>query len=160
MKTFRCMPPCNDQRHSRIISFATNSQCANEFDEARDDPRSLFSQQNGRKVKTLELLPNISQTECVCLSFFLLKIVIPTHNLDRKALMSPYLKANLAFMRSITHSTPSVFYADQRGMLGFLIRTLGPEIWGHPQPHEEPQHQQGQGLNLENISQKRFCLTQ
>ena len=72
--------------------------------------------------------------------------------LDRKALMSPYLKANLAFMRSITHSTPSVFYADQRGMLGFLIRTLGPEIWGHPQPHEEPQHQQGQGLILENIS--------
>ena len=37
--------------------------------------------------------------------------------LDRKAHLSPYLKANLAFMRSITHSTPSVFYADQQGML-------------------------------------------
>ena len=72
-------------------------------------------------------------------------------NLDRKALLSRYPKANLAFMRFTTHSTPSVFHAEQCGMLGFWIRTLGPEFWGHPQPHGEPQHQQGQGLILEHI---------
>ena len=47
---------------------------------------------------------------------------------------------------NINYPTPSVFHADQRGMLGFWIRTLRSEFWGHPQPHGEPQHQQGQGL--------------
>ena len=45
---------------------------------------------------------------------------------------------------------PSVFHADQRGMCTFLIRTLGPELQVHPRPHGRPQHQQGQGLILED----------
>ena len=48
--------------------------------------------------------------------------------LDRKALLSRPLMANLAFEPSIGHPTPSVFHADQRGMFGFLIRTLGLEF--------------------------------
>ena len=48
------------------------------------------------------------------------------------------------------HSTPLVFHPDQRGMRGYLIRTLGPELWGQPHPHGGPQHQQGQGLILED----------
>ena len=56
---------------------------------------------------------------------------------------------SLAFRPTIAHPTPSVFHADQRGMRKFLIWTLGPEFWGHPQPHGQPQHQQGQELTLE-----------
>ena len=40
-------------------------------------------------------------------------------------------------------------------MIGFLIRTLGPEFWDHPHPHGGTQHQQGQGLILEHISYLR-----
>ena len=72
--------------------------------------------------------------------------------LDRKAHLSRYLTANSAFRLTITHPTPSVFDADQRGMLGFLVRTLGPELQPHPHPHGGPQHQQGQGLILEHTS--------
>ena len=115
----------------------------------------------------------------------------------------PYPKANLAFMRKITHSTPSVFHANQLGMPWLFIQTLGRSsgailnpmgnpnistardwfqrifhirdiVWHskisrlkfcltpsrhlggalgpHPQPHGAPQHQQGQGWILENIS--------
>ena len=56
--------------------------------------------------------------------------------------------ASLAFRQPKGHPTPSVFYADQRGVEEFLILTLGPELWGHPHPHGEPQHQQCQGLLL------------
>ena len=31
------------------------------------------------------------------------------------------------------------------------------EFWGHPCPHESPQHQQGQILILEHISSKMYC---
>ena len=66
--------------------------------------------------------------------------------LNRKAHLSRYLTAILALSASIADPTPSVFHAGQRGMRKFLIWTLGPEFWGHPQPHGEPRHQQGQGL--------------
>ena len=33
------------------------------------------------------------------------------------------------------------------------------ELWGHPHCHGEPQHQKGQGLILEHISLKRYCLS-
>ena len=38
--------------------------------------------------------------------------------------------ASLAFRQPKGHPTPSVFHADQRGIGGFLIWTLGPELWG------------------------------
>ena len=72
--------------------------------------------------------------------------------LDRKALVSLPATANLAFNLTITHQTPSVFRTDQRGNRRFLIQTLGPEFWGHPHPHGEPQHLGGQGLILEHIT--------
>ena len=78
-------------------------------------------------------------------------------NLDRKALLSLSATAILAFKWTITHHTPSVFCPDRRGNRRFLIQTLGPEFWGHPHPHGEPQQQQGQKLILEHISQKRHC---
>ena len=70
--------------------------------------------------------------------------------LYRKGLKARYLTARLAFRQPLRHPTHSVFHADQRGIGGFLILTLGPEFWGHPHPHGEPQHQQGQGLILEH----------
>ena len=73
-------------------------------------------------------------------------------NLNRKALLSRPATAILAFKWTITHHTPSVFCADQRGNRRFFIQTLGPEFWGHPCPHGEPQHLGSQGLILEHIS--------
>ena len=73
-------------------------------------------------------------------------------HLDRKAHLSRPTTAILAFTWTITHPTPSVLHADQRGVRPFLIWTLGLEFLGHPRPHREPQHQQGQGLILEHIS--------
>ena len=73
-------------------------------------------------------------------------------NLNRKTHLSLPATANLAFRWPLTYLTPSVFHADQHGMLTFLIRTLGPVFWHHPQPHGEPQHQEGQELILEHIS--------
>ena len=70
---------------------------------------------------------------------------------NRKALLSRYAKAILAFRWSVPHpivTHTSVFNADQCGMGGFFIRTLGQE-WGHP--HGEPQYQQGQGIILEIV---------
>ena len=76
----------------------------------------------------------------------------PFSYLDRKAHLSLQPTANLALKPLFMHPTPLVFHPDQRGMRGFLIRTLGPELWGHPHPHGGPQHQQGQGLILEDPS--------
>ena len=73
-------------------------------------------------------------------------------NLDRKAHLSLEPTASLALSPLSWHPTPSVFQPDQRGMHGFLIRTLGPELWGHPHPNGEPQWQQGQGLISEHGS--------
>ena len=73
-------------------------------------------------------------------------------NLNRKAHLSRSPLANLAFRWPLTYPTPSVFHADQRGMRGFLIRILGLELWGQPHSHGGPQHQQGQGLILEDTS--------
>ena len=70
--------------------------------------------------------------------------------LYRKGLKALYLTASLAFRQPLSHPTPSVFHADQRGIGGFLIGTLGPELWGHPHPHGGPQRQQGQELILEH----------
>ena len=44
-----------------------------------------------------------------------------------------------------------VGHQESGNTLGFFIRTPGPEFWGHPHPHGEPQHQQGQGLILEQF---------
>ena len=63
-------------------------------------------------------------------------------NLYRKGLKAMYPKASLAFRQPKGHPTNSVFRADQRGIGGFFIWTLGPELWGHPHPHGGPQHQQ------------------
>ena len=68
--------------------------------------------------------------------------------LDRKALLSLSPTASLAFMLPLTYPTPSVFHADQRGMINIWIRTLWPEFWSNPRPHGGPQHQQGQRLIL------------
>ena len=46
-------------------------------------------------------------------------------NLNRKALISVYPTAILAFRPSITHHTPSVFDADQRGIGEFFLSGLG-----------------------------------
>ena len=81
-------------------------------------------------------------------------------NLDRKTLLSRPATAILALKWNITHHTPSVFHADQRGNRRFLIRTLGPELRHHPHPHGGPKHQQGQGLILEHISSNRYCQAQ
>ena len=70
-----------------------------------------------------------------------------------------YPKANLDLILYNTYSTPSVFHADKHGMRTLQIWTLGTELQGHPQPHREPQYQQGQGLILEHISWKRYCLS-
>ena len=83
---------------------------------------------------------------------FLIERKLCNTYLDRKTLLSRPLTASLVLRQSLAHPTPSVFHADQRGVRKFFIRTLGPEIWGHPHPHGEPQHQQGQGLILGQIS--------
>ena len=54
---------------------------------------------------------------------------------NRKALLSLYATAILAFRWTVPYQTSPVFHADQRGMGGFLIRTLGPEFQGYPHPH-------------------------
>ena len=46
-------------------------------------------------------------------------------NLNRKTLISGYLTASLAFRPRITHHTPSVFDADQRGIGQFFLTGLG-----------------------------------
>ena len=66
--------------------------------------------------------------------------------------MCTCLTANLAFRGYLTYVTPSHCHTDQHGMRPFLIRTLGPELQGHPHPHGGPHHQQGQGLIIEHIS--------
>ena len=78
--------------------------------------------------------------------FLLYKLTNP----NRKALLSRSSTAILAFRWTYSGLTPSVFNADHHGMVKFLIRTLGPELQGHPHPHGAPHHQQGQGLILEH----------
>ena len=60
--------------------------------------------------------------------FFTLAIVRIFHwpNLDRKAHLSLSPTANLTLRWTFAHPTPSVFHADQRGGVGFLIPALGP----------------------------------
>ena len=43
-------------------------------------------------------------------------------------------------------------------MLRCFILALGPDFWGHPQPHGEPQKQQGRGLILEQIFIEELLL--
>ena len=79
-------------------------------------------------------------------------------NLNRKAHLSLSATASLAFRWPLTYPTPSVFHADQRGMINIWIRTLWPEFWSNPCPHGGPQHQQDQGKISEHTLSKIFCL--
>ena len=83
-------------------------------------------------------------------------ITIGSQYPNRKAHLSLPTTAILAFKWTITHPTPSVFHADQRGMRAFFIRTLWPEFWSNPRPHGGPKHQQCQELILEHNSYKRY----
>ena len=61
------------------------------------------------------------------------------HNPNRKAHLSGYLRANLAFRWPLTSLTPSVFHADQLDGGTFLIWTLGLELQGaSPNPMGHP----------------------
>ena len=67
---------------------------------------------------------------------------------NRKAQLSRWSTANLAFRWTLTHVTPSVFHAEQRSGCAFLIWTLWPEFWSNPHLHGGPQHQQIPGTDF------------